>query len=138
MKKEIKKQIKEIMRKIFFLRQIQAVLKTLKKLKVELQVRRICEREGLREDESDLLCAVIECESGFDTKAINKNRDESEDWGICQYNSYWYVHKMNLLSRKQCFNDTEKCIEVMIARYRKGFLKDWVCYNTNIYKKFLK
>ncbi len=111
------------------------IIKVIKKMMVELQVRIIMEKEGLAEKECDLLVAVIKSESGMNTKAINVNSDGSRDYGLIQANERWYIPKY--LTKWEALNDTEKCVKVLIRRYREGFLKDWYGYRYNFYKKFL-
>lgn len=102
-------------------------------------VRVICDEEGLTLAEKDLITAVIRAESGFRTDIVVQNTDRrrSEDYGICQYNSYWYVERMKLITKDQALNDPEFCVRLMIKRYRQGFLKDWVAYSSGAYKKYL-
>lgn len=103
-------------------------------------VRVICDEEGLKVWEKNLIDAVICAESGYDTKIIRKNvhgNSISYDYGICQLNSYWYIEKGKLVTKWQALNDPEFCVRLIIKRYRKGFLKDWVAYTSGSYKKFL-
>ena len=99
-------------------------------------VRVICDREGLTYPEKNIITAVIKAESGFNKDATNLNQDGSKDFGICQFNSYWYVKRMGLITEADCF-DPEKSVKLMIKRYRQGFLRDWVTYKDGIYKKYL-
>lgn len=104
-------------------------------------VRVICDEEGLSVNEKNLICAVIECESGFDTKAVHKNNDarKSVDYGLCQYNSFWYIGEGKpIASVDEALNNPERCVRVMIQQFRNGRLKDWVCFSSNRYKKFIK
>jgi hypothetical protein len=109
---------------------------------VEKSIIKICKSDGLTDDETKIICAVIECESGFNPMAINKNKDKggnitSIDYGLCQYNDYWYSQKMKLITTRGALYDPEKSVRLMIKRYRQGFLKDWVCYNTGKYRNFM-
>ncbi len=116
---------------------------------VRKSIRMICDEEGLpivRTNniggkmylDKDIICAVIQCESGFDTKRTNKNKDGTTDWGLCQYNDYWYIGKGKpIASIDEAMNNPEKCVRVMIQQYKKGRIKDWVCYSGNFYKKYL-
>lgn len=100
----------------------------------------ICDEEGLKTDEKNLLTAVLECESGFNIKAQNKNADGTFDLGtlgVIQANTYWYIDKMKLLTRDEALHDPEKCCRIFIKRYRQGFLKDWTCFKTGAYKRYL-
>jgi hypothetical protein len=109
---------------------------------VEKSIIKIRKSDGLTDDETKIICAVIECESGFNPMAINKNKDKggnitSIDYGLCQYNDYWYSQKMKLITTRDALYDPEKSVRLMIKRYRQGFLKDWVCYNTGKYRNFM-
>lgn len=101
-------------------------------------VRVICDELGLTLAEKNLICAVIQCESGFNTKATNTNKNGTVDYGICQYNSYWYIGLGKpIASIEEAINNPEKCVRTMIKQYRAGRLKDWVCYSSGMYKKNL-
>ena|SRR3990167_10836873 len=103
-------------------------------------VRVLCDMEGLSVKDKNLITAVIDCESGFDTKAVNKNKDGrgSIDYGIIQANSYWYIGKGKpIASVEEALNNPEKCVRVMIQQFKKGRLKDWVCYKSKAYQKYL-
>ncbi len=109
------------------------------KEKARKSVRMICDEEGLSLKDKNLITAVIDCESGFNPKAVNQNSDarKSVDYGIAQLNSYWYIEKMKLVTKDQALNDPEFCIRLVIKRFKAGFLKDWVCYSKGYYKKHL-
>lgn len=105
-------------------------------------VRVICDEEGLSVDDKDLICHVINCESGFKTSARKVNVDRngkavSTDYGICQMNSYWYIGANRPIKTiDEAVNDPEKCVRVMIKRFKEGGLRDWVCYSSGLYKKY--
>ena len=106
-------------------------------------VRVICDEEGLTFDEKELICATIECESGFDKNRTNKNADGTVDYGICQMNTHWYIGKGKpIASIDEAINDCEKCVRVMIHAYQgklPGYrLKNWVCFSGNYFKKYYK
>ena len=110
----------------------------LTKEKMKVMTRRVCREEGLTEAETKILMAVIACESGFDPKIIHENEGGGNaDFGLIQANSYWYIEKMKLLTFWESMYDPEKCVRVMIKRYRQGMLKDWVCFSKNLYKNYL-
>lgn len=102
----------------------------------------ICDEEGLNWGEKNLLCAVLMAESGFKMSAVNENRNAkgevtSRDWGIYQFNDYWYIEKMHLITIEQAKNDPEFGARLFIKRYKAGFLKDWVGYISGAYKLYL-
>ena len=105
-------------------------------------VRVICDEEGLNWNEKQLISAVINCESGYDTKAKHENKDSqgkvlSTDWGICQYNDYYYIGPSKpIASVEEALNNPEKCVRVMISQSRKGRLRDWVCYKSEKYVNY--
>lgn len=99
--------------------------------------RLICDELGLSVDEKNLICQVINCESGFNINAKNKNGDGTTDYGIIQANEYWYIGKGRpLASVDEALNNPEKCVRIMIQRYKEGGLKDWICYKKGLYKKY--
>src|SRR3990167_8590769 len=53
----------------------------------------------------------------------------STDWGICQMNDYWYIGKNRPIATiREAIENPEKCVRIMIKRYKEGGLRDWVCY----------
>lgn len=105
--------------------------------KNELMVLQICKEEGLSDEQAELIRAVIQCESGFDDRAVNKNTDakQTTDYGICQYNDYWYRH---LITPTEALNNPEMAVRLMVGQYKKGQLKDWVCYKNGLYRRYLQ
>lgn len=103
-------------------------------------VRVLCDDLGLSVADKNTICAVISCESGFNTKAVNKNSDarQSTDYGICQYNSFWYIGEGKpIASIDEALNNPEKCVRVMINQFKKGQLRDWVCYSSGKWVNYL-
>lgn len=101
-------------------------------------VRVMCDEAGLSVDDKNLICQVISCESGFKKGALGApNHDGTRDYGICQMNSYWYIGKGKpIASIDEALNDPEKCVRVMLQRFKQGGLRDWECYKREFYKKF--
>ncbi len=98
-------------------------------------VRIICDEMGLSVADKNLLCQVIHCESGFRTDAVNHNKDGTTDFGIIQANTRWYIGSGKpLASIKEAVENPEKCIRIMIARFKQGGLTDWICFRSGQYK----
>ena len=97
--------------------------------------RTICDEVGLSVNEKNMLAKVLNCESGFNIKAINKNNDarKSTDYGICQYNDFWYA---DLITPEEALNDPEMAVRLYIDEYKAGRLKNWVCYKSGKYKLY--
>jgi len=127
---EVLVKIKEVLTKLVYLH------KQLKLKRNEAMVRRICQEENLNQEQTDLICKVIQCESGFDDKAVCKNKNGTSDYGIIQANSYWYIDRMKLLTKDEALNNPEKSVRIMIQRYKAGQLKDWICYSFGYYKNY--
>jgi len=121
----------------YFIQAILQIKKNLEIISLRVLCLKLCQQANLTDDEANTIMAVISAESGWNPKAINKNSDGSIDYGLCQYNSYWYISKMKLITQWEALNDYEKCIKLMIQRYKEGFLKDWASYKFGTYKKFL-
>ena len=85
--------------------------------------------------DEQVLCAVIEAESSWNPNAKLVNNNGTTDWGICQFNDYWYKA---LITPEQALNNPEFAIELMAKQFQKGREKDWIAYKSNSYKKFLK
>ncbi len=111
--------------------------------KVKHSVRVICDEEGLTLEQKNTLCATIQCESNFNTKAVNKNYITlsngtkvlaSTDFGICQWNDYWHGKE---ITPDEAVNNPEKAVRLMCAYWKRGQRKLWVCYSKGMYKKYL-
>ena len=127
------KQIKEILNNIFL--KLLGLQKEVEKLRLEEMARKICKEQGLNQQQENELIATIWAESGFDPKAINKNRDGSLDIGLCQFNSYWYIFK-GLITREDALNP-ETAVRVMARRWKKGYARDWYGYRDGKYLAFM-
>lgn len=93
-------------------------------------VKRVCREEGMSIKDSDEIYRTIECESGFNPRAKNENNDrlKTTDYGICQYNSHWYIGPGKPIpSVEVALNDPEFCVRVMCDAWRKGRKRDWIC-----------
>ena len=99
----------------------------------------IMDEYNLRWSEKDLLCAVIQGESGFDIHAVGKpNYDGSQDYGIVQMNSKFWIGEGKLFKNPQeVFDDPPKSVRFMVDSYKEGHLKWWIAYKNGSYKKFL-
>jgi hypothetical protein len=103
---------------------------------VRHSIRVICDEEGLTLAQKNLICAVIQGESGFDISIVHPNNDprHTTDYGLCQFNDYWY---RDSITPDQALHDPEKAVRLMIKQYRGGRLKDWVAYSSGAYRKYL-
>lgn len=100
--------------------------------------RLIMDEHGLAWKEKDLLCAVIEAESGFKINAVNHNTDGTSDYGICQINTrYWIGPGKYFSSKEEVFEKPEKSVRFMCEKYRAGHLHYWAAYQNKSYLKFL-
>ncbi len=92
----------------------------------------ICDEEGVALKDKNLLCQVLDCESGFNVHTVHKNNDprKTTDYGIAQFNDYWYLH---LISPEDALSDPEKACRFFIRQFKAGRLKDWVCYSSGMY-----
>ena len=133
---EIKKRISTTQKLLDLFRKMLGLMTSIEKVKMEIKIREICEQEGLNKASTDLIVAVIKCESGLNPKVVRRNRDGSYDVGICQYNSKWYIGT-GRITWDEALHDVNKSVRLMIERYKKGKLKDWVCYSTGRYVSFL-
>ena len=109
-------------------------------------VRVICDEMGLSLSDKNIITAVIACESGFNIKAVNRNNDarkstdfgvseiDTQKFGIAQFNDYWYK---DLISPEDALNNPEKAVRLMITQFKKGRLKDWVCYSSGRFSRYL-
>ena len=103
----------------------------LKKWEVEQMVRLIAQEEGC---DPDLIVAVIKCESGMDPDAVNRNPNGTTDYGLCQFNDYWY---RLIIDPWTALNCPEKAVRVMCRRFKAGYGADWLCYKSKKYISYL-
>ena len=129
--------IEEIKQFIFLITKQIDILKSIQKVMMEIMVRQTCREKLLKRNEENLIVAVIKAESGMNPNAINKNDNQTIDYGLCQFNDYWYWTREKIISPDIALNNPKKAIEVMIDQYKKGRLNNWVTYQTGIYKKYL-
>lgn len=104
-------------------------------------VRLLCDEMGLTVAEKNLICQVINCESGFHQYAKNENKYDgkvtSTDWGICQINDYWHIGKEKTFpSAQYVLDNPEACVRWMIKMFKTGRLNLWVCFSGNYYKNY--
>ena len=108
-------------------------------LKARHSARVIMDQYGLKWSEKDLLCAVIQAESGFKTQVKNQNKNKdgvvlSTDYGICQINDfYWIGQGKYFSSAEEVLNYPEKSVKFMCARFKEGKLNLWSAYNNKAY-----
>lgn len=107
------------------------------RLKMRLLVRKVCKEEGLNEQETAKIMATIECESGFNSKAINRNPNGTVDYGLCQWNSYWAWKKEKIIHPDEALHNPEKAVRLMIQYYKQGKLKRWNCYRWGLWRRHL-
>jgi len=111
--------------------------------KARLSTIRICAEKGLNQTQTETICGVIACESGFNINAKNENKDKngkvlSTDFGICQYNDYYYIGENKPIpSIDVALHDPEFCVKIMIDIYLGKIsgrrIKDWVCFSSGKY-----
>lgn len=132
--KQLKKEIQRKRKLLDLLRKILGLMTLKEKAEMELMIREMAKEKGLREQTTDILVAVIKCESGLNPRAINKNSNGTIDYGLCQFNDYWYH---NIISPEVALNNPKKAVEVMIEQLKKNRANDWICYRSKKYKEFL-
>ena len=131
---QLKKKISLIQQILDVMRKLLHLQTKLEKLKTEEMVRRICKEEELDIGMENLVVATIWCESSMNPKAINKNKNGTIDYGLCQFNDYWYG---SVISPQEALNNPEKAVRIMCQQFKKGRAKDWICYRRGLYFKYL-
>lgn len=101
--------------------------------------RLIMDEYNLAWKEKDLLCAVIQAESGFNPKAINgKNTNGTKDYGLVQVNDKWWIGPGRYFaSVEEVLNNPEKSVRFIVEQYKAGNLRWWCAFTNNSYKKYL-
>lgn len=104
----------------------------LEKLQWEMVARRIARGHDIDED---IFVAVLYCESGMNPKAVNRNKNGTTDFGICQFNDYWYRAQ---ISPETALRQPEIALNVMAQAWATGHQNDWICYRNKRYTSWLK
>lgn len=106
-------------------------------------VRVLCDLGGLELTQKNLICAVIQGESGFDNSAKNENKNSqgivtSTDWGICQINDRYHIGlHFDFPSIDYVLQNPDKAVQFMISMFLVGKLSLWCAYQNGSYKKYL-
>ena len=136
---ENKQDIDNLKTKISLIQKILDILRsilkiqTLKdKLEWEAKAREIAKNYKIDIEE---FIATIWAESEMNPNATNYNKDGTVDFGICQFNNYWYRDK---ISPHNALNNPELALNIMAEQWEKGRKKDWIAYRSGAYKKYLK
>jgi hypothetical protein len=109
------------------------------KREVENEVRRVCKDENMPDNLTQEVLCTIAAESYFSIDAIFKNKNGTEDLGLCQYNTYWYIGKGKPIpDRETALNDPEFCVRVMCRQFKRGNQKDWIAWKSGSYLRFMK
>lgn len=134
LKKELRKQIKKKLKLLELLRVLLGMITKKEKLEMEIMIRQIAKAKGMTSWMTEELMATIKCESGLNPRAINKNTNGTIDYGLCQFNDYWYG---KVISPDIALNNPRRAVEVMCDMWLKGRKNDWICYRAEYYKKHL-
>ena len=108
-------------------------IQTLKdKLEWEEKAREIAKNYKIDVEE---FIATIWAESGMDPNATNYNKNGTVDYGICQFNDYWY---RDIIAPYDAINGPELALNIMAQMWERGRQNDWIAYRSGAYKKYLK
>lgn len=114
-----------------YLRKLLKLQTQFEKLQNEVMVRRVAKNYNV---DVELLVAVIWAESGMNDRAITRNRNGTVDYGLCQFNNYWYSH---IISPETALNNPELAVEIMCKMWEQGRQRDWIAYRNKSYIKYL-
>lgn len=110
---------------------------------VRHSVRVLCDNANLPLADKNIVCAVIQAESGFNNAAVNSNKNSkgtvtSRDWGVCQINDFFHIGpKSDFPSVDYVLAHPQEVVEWMIGLYKKGKINLWSAYNDGRYKAYL-
>lgn len=100
--------------------------------------RRVCGEEKLAQSMTADLMATIHGESSWNPTAINRNDNGTTDYGLCQFNSKWYIGPtLEVKTPEEALQNPEKCVRVMARAFLRGRAIDWIAYRNGSYKKYL-
>ena len=125
--RELKRQLSLRYRILGLLQKALGLQTKLEKLQWEMVARKIAASHGIDED---IFVAVLYCESGMNPKAVNRNKNGTTDFGIAQFNDYWYGA---IISPTTALNQPEVALNVMAKQWQNGRQKDWICYRNKKY-----
>ena len=132
---ELKIKLSLYQRVLDLFRQVLNLTTQKEKLELEIKAREIARKYGI--DEA-VFIATIRCESGFNPRATNKNKDGTIDYGIAQLNSYWYIGQdKEIKTPQEALNNPEKCLDLMARMFKARRATDWICYRSGKYISFL-
>lgn len=107
-------------------------------------VRATCDLMGLSWNQKQVLTACVKVESGFDIRAIHRNKNEmgqvwSTDYGIVQINDYFHIGVgKDFSSVEYVLNNPAACVKYMCEYYKKhGHLNAWASFTSGAYKAVL-
>ena len=129
--KKLRKRISLIRKILNTMWQMLGLQTELEKLQWEVSARKIAKTHGIDED---IFAAVLYCESGMNPKAVNRNKNGTIDYGICQFNDYWYK---DIISPEVALNQPEAALNIMAKMWEKGRQSDWICYRNKRYISWL-
>lgn len=131
--------IQQLKRQITLIHRILDILRKTLGLQTQLQKKQweIIARDAAKiyDIDQDIFAAVLYCESGMDPKAVNRNKNGTTDYGICQFNDYWYK---DIISPDTALNNPKAALYIMARMWQKGRQKDWICYRNKAYIPWLK
>lgn len=106
-------------------------------------IRVIGDEMGLSVKEKDLICAVIQAESGFKNTAKNENKNSagkvlSTDHGLCQINDFYHIGAgKSFPSVQYVYDNPAEVVKWMIKQYKKGNLGWWIAYRSGAFQRYL-
>lgn len=124
---ELKRQLTRKQKILDIFRRMLRLQTKLEKLQWEMVARKIAASHSIDED---VFVAVLYCESGMNPKAVNRNKNGTTDYGIAQFNDYWYGA---VISPREAQDDPEFALSVMAKAWQRGKQDDWICYRNKKY-----
>ncbi len=129
---QLKRQLTFQQRVLGILQKMLRIQTKLEKLQWEVVARKIAASHGIDED---VFVAVLYCESGMNPKAVNRNKNGTIDYGIAQFNDYWYGA---VILPEIALEQPDVALNVMAKAWQKGNQNDWICYRNKRYTSWLK
>ena len=101
------------------------------KMSLIVQMKDICQKEGLTSQLTQDLIRTCWAESGLNPNCENET---TFDYGLCQFNIKYYL-KPNNITPEEAIANPLKCVAIMARSFKAGRANDWIAHRNGNYLK---